>query len=264
MAIAGACVVVLIGLLVVAIRAVTRGTPAPIVAQCTVTTQDGTWRLGPDQAADAAAIAGVGHTLGLPDHAVTVALATSLQETNLINLDGGDRDSVGLFQQRPSEGWGTDAQLMQPVYAATAFYQALERVPGWQTLPVTEAAQAVQRSAAPAAYAAQEMEARSLAVALTGEVPAAFACHASPPAVAGGWQSALASQLGQVSPAATGAVTTAGTPLSTTDGWVLASWLVAHADQYGFRSVSFAGQTWTLERGTWRAGGPSDGVVHLT
>lgn len=263
MAIAGACLVAVVALLVVAIRAATSGPPAPIVAQCTVATPEGTFQLGPDQAANASTIAAVGHTLGLPDHAVTVALATALQESNLMNLAGGDRDSVGLFQQRPSEGWGSPSELMQPVYASTAFYQALQRVPGWQELPVTEAAQAVQHSAAPGAYATQEPEARSLAVALTGEVPAAFTCHAAPPAATSGWQAALAAQLGQVAPAATGAVTTAGTPVSTDEGWVLASWLVAHADQYGFRSVSFAGRTWTLQQGRWVAGGPADGVVHL-
>jgi hypothetical protein len=263
-AIAVGALVALIVLLVVGIRSLTKGPPPVIIAQCTVRTQEGTYTLSPDQAANASTIAAVGHTLGLPDHAVTVAIATALQESQLINLNGGDRDSVGLFQQRPSEGWGSPAELLQPVYAATAFYQALEKVAGWQTMTVTEAAQAVQHSAAPDAYAYQEQEARSLAIALTGEVPAAFTCHASPPAAAGGWQAALAAQLGSVAPAATGAVPTAGTAVDPAEGWVLATWLVAHADQYGFRSVSFAGRTWTLEGGAWKTGGPADGLVHLS
>src|SRR3954452_14369496 len=106
----------------------------------------------PEQMNNAATISAVGTKLGLPAHAATVALATALQESKLRNLEGGDRDSVGLFQQRPSQGWGTVAQLRDPVYAATEFYEKLEQLPNWETLPITEAAQAVQRSGAPEAY----------------------------------------------------------------------------------------------------------------
>ena len=90
---------------------------------------------------------------------------------------GGDRDSAGLFQQRPSQGWGTVAQVTDPVYAATAFYAKLRTEPDWPTLSVTEAAQLVQRSATPEAYARWEPMARSLARALTGEDAAAMTCH---------------------------------------------------------------------------------------
>jgi hypothetical protein len=118
----------------------------------------------------------------MANHAVTVALAASLQETQLRNLPYGDLDSVGLFQQRPSQGWGTVAQIMDPNYAAAAFYDHLAQVSGWQTMAVTEAAQLVQHSAAPNAYASWEAEARSLASALpakTGwEVAAWGVAHA--------------------------------------------------------------------------------------
>ena len=102
--------------------------------------------------ANAATIAAVGLRRKLPDQAVVVALATALQESKLENLDGGDRDSVGLFQQRPSQGWGAPDQLQDPRYASTKFYNALLKIKNWQELRVTEAAQRVQRSAFPEAY----------------------------------------------------------------------------------------------------------------
>lgn len=223
---------------------------------CTVATSAGRFTLNPTQAANASTIAAVGKHLGMPDHAVTVALAASLQESGLVNLAHGDRDSVGLFQQRPSEGWGPPFELRHPVYAATAFYRALTRVPGWETLTVTKAAQDVQHSAAPDAYANEEPEARSLAIALTGEVPAAFACHLRSEAssMSSAWRAALADQLGKVSPES---------PVSSSDGWALASWLVAHAKQYGFTSVSFAGRSWTPATGLWLSGGVGGEAVHV-
>jgi hypothetical protein len=143
---------------------------------CTATIGSATYRLDLAQGANARTIAEVGTRAGLPHHAVTVALATALQESRLHNLAYGDRDSVGLFQQRPSQGWGTRSQLMDPAFAAAAFFQALERVPGWTTMSVTDAAQHVQRSSAPDAYARWEAEARVLARILTGEVPERLIC----------------------------------------------------------------------------------------
>jgi hypothetical protein len=85
-----------------------------------------------------------------------------MQESGLRNLDFGDRDSLGLFQQRPSQGWGTPAQILDPTYAATKFYQKLIAVPGWRQLPLTVAAQRVQVSAYPDAYAKWEPDARAV------------------------------------------------------------------------------------------------------
>ena len=93
-----------------------------------------------------------------------IAVATAMQESSLVNLTGGDRDSVGLFQQRPSQGWGTPEQLHDPTYAAGKFYDKLLTVAGWQTMPLTEAAQAVQRSAYPEAYAKWEQPATTLVI----------------------------------------------------------------------------------------------------
>ncbi len=127
--------------------------------------------LTPLQIDHAAVIVGVGKELQLPKRAYVIAIATALQESYLRNLAnpavpasanqphdglGYDHDSVGLFQQRPSTGWGTPAELMDPATAARRFYQALMKIYGWETLPVTIAAQSVQQSAFPYAYAQHE------------------------------------------------------------------------------------------------------------
>src|SRR5665811_361774 len=104
----------------------------------------------------------------LPARALTIAIATGLQESKLRNLTQGDRDSVGIFQQRPSQGWGTVEQIMDPLFATTAFYDALVKVDGYQDLPITEAAQAVQRSGFPEAYGEHEAAARAWASAMYG------------------------------------------------------------------------------------------------
>ncbi len=146
-------------------------------SRCTVTIDGATSTLTAEQADNAALIAATAKRRGLPAHAVTVALATALQESDLRNVDYGDRDSVGLFQQRPSQGWGTVEQIRDPHFATNQFYDQLELVAGWETLPVTEAAQAVQRSGHPLGYADHEDDARLWARALTGEVPfGALAC----------------------------------------------------------------------------------------
>jgi hypothetical protein len=145
-------------------------------AGCDVVIGTEKYRLDEEQAANALVITTVAESLGLPHHAVTVAVAAALQESQLHNLTHGDRDSVGIFQQRPSQGWGTPTQLLQPRFAADAFLRQLARVEGWETLPVTVAAQRVQRSATPDAYAKWEAEARAIARATTGEVPGALHC----------------------------------------------------------------------------------------
>lgn len=129
-----------------------------------------------EQGQNASLISAIAVQRGLPARAVTIALATAYQESKISNLSYGDRDSVGIFQQRPSQGWGTVEQLQDPFYATNAFYDALVQIPGYLDLPVTEAAQAVQRSAYPDAYADHEADARVLASALTGWSAAAFTC----------------------------------------------------------------------------------------
>jgi cell wall-associated NlpC family hydrolase len=112
--------------------------------------------LSEEQRRNAATIIGVAREMQAPPRAWLVALATAMQESTLRNIDYGDRDSLGLFQQRPSQGWGSPAQVTDPVYSTTIFIERLLGVPGWETMPVTVAAQTVQRSAFPDAYAKWE------------------------------------------------------------------------------------------------------------
>jgi hypothetical protein len=120
-----------------------------------------------EQVTNARTIAQVARDRGLPDRAVVIALATAQQESRLRNLDYGDRDSLGLFQQRPSQGWGTEAQVQDPVYSAGKFYDGLVRVPNWETGRLTEVSQSVQLSGFPEAYAQWEGMAVELTAALT-------------------------------------------------------------------------------------------------
>jgi hypothetical protein len=118
------------------------------------------------QRENAGTIIQVGVALDIPERGQIVALATAMQESMLRNLGHlgatNDHDSLGLFQQRPSMGWGTPEQVTDPVFSATAFYLALKRVPGWESMSVTVAAQRVQRSAFPDAYAKWETDANAL------------------------------------------------------------------------------------------------------
>ena len=224
--------------------------PSPPPPGCTVTAAAGPqYTLNPDQAQNAAIIAAAAFRQHLPDHAVTVALAAAMQESELENLPYGDQDSLGLFQQRPSQGWGTPAQLLDPSYAASAFFNRLVQIPGWQAMPVTQAAQAVQRSAAPDAYAFWEGAARAWAVPLTGESPAGLSCRfggfaGAAPALSA-LNQALAAEMGG---------NLLGVPLASKVGWQTASWVVAHAYNYHVQSVSFAGRTWQSHSGKWASG----------
>jgi hypothetical protein len=247
---------------VLAIRAALSHHRQPSGPPCLATVGTSSYPLDLEQATNATTIAAVGKKMGLPDHAVTIALAAAFQESKMYNLPGGDLDSVGLFQQRPSQGWGTPSQIINPIYAASTFYSHLAKVPGWQTMAVTEAAQSVQHSAAPDAYAGWEPEARVLAQVLTGETPAGLACRfqqsGSGP-VSGAPSAALATAMSQeLGPPST------GVSLSATRGWTVASWLVGHAQQYHVQSVVFAGQTWTPAQTAWKPGAANTAEVQFT
>jgi murein DD-endopeptidase MepM/ murein hydrolase activator NlpD len=132
-------------------------------------------RLGEDQMRNAAVVIAVGQKMNVPPRGWVVAIATALQESVLSNLPhlgaGNDHDSVGLFQQRPSQGWGTVDQIMDPAYSSTKFYERLVKIPGWEKLAVTDAAQRVQKSAYPDAYAKHE----SLAATIVNQLAAGAA-----------------------------------------------------------------------------------------
>ncbi|MEQ0560720.1 NlpC/P60 family protein [Amycolatopsis sp. NEAU-NG30] len=110
------------------------------------------------------------HQRQLPDRAAVIAVETGLVESGLRNLDHGDRDSLGVFQQRPSQGWGTREQVMDPVYATGRFLDALVALPGWESMPPGAAAQAVQRSAFPQRYAQREAEAGQIVAGVQGQL----------------------------------------------------------------------------------------------
>jgi hypothetical protein len=142
----------------------TTGVTAADAPTCAPGQLDDLANLDTEQSRYAGIIAAVGQQAGVPPYGLQIALATAMQESQLRNLPYGDRDSLGLFQQRPSAGWGTAEQVMDPVYAARAFFggptgpnngqpPGLLDIDGWTDMPLTVAAQAVQRSAFPDAYA---------------------------------------------------------------------------------------------------------------
>jgi hypothetical protein len=238
------------------VRSLSDGLPLVIPRYECVVTASGTATLDPEQMANAATISAVGIRKGLPDHAVTIALATALQESKLRNVSGGDRDSLGLFQQRPSQDWGTPEQIMNPRYAAGRFYQALAKVKGWQDMAVADAAQAVQRSADGSAYARWEDKARILATALTGEEAEAVACTFTGTPSQRGPTAVAALADGVAADWGDGHTVTSESSLtvtvsSTRAGWQYAHWLVSYAAVQGIQRVRYADQVWTPRSSTW-------------
>ena len=200
-----------------------------------------------EQASSAATIAAVGRARGLPDRAVVLALATAQQESRLRNLDYGDRDSLGLFQQRPSQGWGTEAQVRDPVYSASIFYDRLVEVPGWDTGRLTEVAQAVQRSGFPEAYQQWEPLATELTAVLGSPEASRLDCRYEPaaPVAAADVSAVAAAELGVAAmPRAGGAVF-----VDPAAGWPAATWAVAQAGRLQLAGIEFAGRRWTPDGG---------------
>lgn len=248
------------------------------------------YQVQPEQAANAATIEAVASSRGLPERAVTIALATAMQESALHNIQHGDRDSLGLFQQRPSQGWGTAREILDPVYAAGKFYDHLVRIPGYSRLPLTVAAQKVQHSGFPQAYAKHEADASLLTAALTGRRAAALTCTAGPAADGGPAgdpaqvRHTLVREFGEgVLPhTASQAVSLDGVTDRPGDtarnkvavpaptprrGWELAHWAMAQAAQLHLAHISYGRYVWDADRSeagwrTVRDGGP-EGVVVL-
>ncbi len=254
----------------------------PPKEQCEATVNGATVVLELDQAESAAIIAGVAVRRGLPARAATIALATAYQESGLRNLAHGDRDSLGLFQQRPSQGWGTAAQVRDPHYAAGKFYDALVKIPNYHRLSVTVAADRVQRSAFPNAYADHEADARILASALTGQSKSAFSCTVdtgsvetetmgrngltpradavrrdlletfgklstggyAPGGIRSGHMEGSAHYEGRAVDVFVRPVSTA----TTAKGWAMAQYLVARAELLNIRTIIFSDKIWTAGR----------------
>ena len=204
-------------------------------------------RLTGEQVGNARTIAQVGYQRGLPERAVVIALATAMQESRLRNLDYGDRDSLGLFQQRPSMDWGTEAQVQDPVYAASIFYDRLVEVPGWDTGRLTEVAQAVQRSGFPEAYQQWEPLATELTAVLGSPEASRLDCRYEPasPVPSADVSAVAAAELGVAAmPRAGGAVF-----VDPAAGWPAATWAVAQAGRLQLAGIEFAGRRWTPEGG---------------
>ncbi|MDB1086887.1 heavy metal transporter [Streptomyces sp. ACA25] len=262
---AGSAAAVLLGLVAYAVvHYESGGARAP---HCTVAgREDGEpYTLQPQQAANAATIEAVGSARELPERAVTIAIATAMQESSLRNIDYGDRDSLGLFQQRPSMGWGSEEEIMDPVYASGKFYDHLVLVPDYLDMPLTEAAQEVQRSAFPDEYAKHEPDAAALAAALTGRSAAALNCHPGTPPAAGDPEeitSRLSREFGEaVAPLGGPAeVVVPVAPGNERQGWELAHWAVAHSAELGIARIDHAGMTWEARRSSrgWQETGGAD------
>jgi len=219
----------------------------PTTCQATAAGESVTF--SPEQTANAALISALSVKRGLPPRAATIATATAIQESKLRNLRVGDRDSVGLFQQRPSQGWGTPEQLVDPVYATNKFYDALVKVKDYQTREITQVAQEVQRSAFPEAYADHEQEGRILASALTGHSPAGLGCRLDPVAqVTNGTVvgADLTNQLG-VTARVEGAVLTL-VASDVEQAWAAAAWAVGRAEAYGIGQVQVGDRLWKRTR----------------
>lgn len=260
-------------------------------AGCTASSATGSVSLDLQQARYASTIAAVGLKMSVPQFGIEVAEATAMQESKLHDLTYGDRDSVGLFQQRPSQGWGTQAQIMDPVYASTRFYGALTAVPNWQSLSLTEAAQAVQHSGAPEAYAAHETDARVLVAVFTGGAGDGLGCTLDGPTFAAQTKGAalltgrgqavvdaLRDQFGWANVGTVGGISPDGLsftvaapgsftgPAAVTRSWAFANWAAAQAENLGVAEVSYGGKVWSAAKGDsgWRTdGGASTGTVRI-
>ena len=249
--------------------------PLPAAEGCTAKVGAVSVDLSTEQAENATLISAIAVRRGLPARAASIALATAFQESKLRNLDHGDRDSIGLFQQRPSQGWGTAAQIRNPSYAVNKFYDQLEKIRGYQQMRITEAAQRVQHSGFPEAYEDHATDGRALASALTGYSAAGFSCVVQPRSAAaqrpGGdgltprarqVRNDLRATFGPLSlskrdPGTGRALDVSVRPVnpgSRRSGWAMASYLVARASRLQIDHVVFDGRIWSADRSQqgWR------------
>jgi hypothetical protein len=220
-------------------------------------------QVDPGQAPVAATIAGVAARMDLPRRALEIAYATALQESKMTNVPGGDRDSVGVFQQRPSQGWGTAAQLQDPEFASTAFFKALVKVPHYTTIPIYQAAQDVQHSADGSAYQQWENDAALLAASYTA-TPHGVTCWYKPTSAGHPQLASVTARIPVVfgsarSGAPVEGISRAGTALrvrvSSSQGWTVAHWLMTRASMYGLTKVGYGGWQWSasLTESAWQA-----------
>ncbi|MEU3016293.1 hypothetical protein ABZ635_02710 [Nocardiopsis sp. NPDC007018] len=231
----------------------TRERPDP---GCRLQLAEGRYDMEITQAANAATVGGVAFSRDLPEEAVTVAFATVWQESTFYNVEYGDRDSLGLFQQRPSQEWGEPEEILDPVYSSRSFYDELVEVGGWEDLPVYEAAQSVQRSAHGFAYDQHEDLSADMAEAFGGRGGGMVTCWFDEETVealrtgeadVAGAQEEMARVFG-TDPAEL-PVPEGDQPRTGDLGWAMAQWAVVHAEEYGITSVTYGDQRWRASDG---------------
>jgi hypothetical protein len=238
--------------------------------QCRVTVAGSTFEWAPDQASNAAAITAIAIKRDLPPRAASIAIATAMQESKVRNIRFGDRDSLGLFQQRPSQGWGTAEQILDPEYSTNKFYDELVKIKGYASMDIAQAAQAVQRSAQGSAYAQHEAQARATASALSGQTHEAIGCALRDPATPGTTDALVAlveKDLG-LRATAEGSVVTVEAD-SDDLAWAVGSWGVARATDTGVVRVVVGDREWQRAMDdaafTWHpAGQPTSGSRTVT
>jgi hypothetical protein len=231
--------------------------------RCEVTASGETFEWAPDQASNAAAITAIAVQRDLPPRAATIAIATAMQESKVRNVRFGDRDSLGLFQQRPSQGWGTAQQILNPEYATNRFYDALVKVDGYDDMDIAEAAQAVQRSAAGGAYAQHESQARVTASVLSGQTRSGVGCALQDPSSGGDAQAVaelVEKDFGVSAEAGEGRVTVQAD--SDELAWAVASWAVARATDTDAVRVTVGDNEWvrSMDESALRWGTVDDGA----
>ncbi len=237
-----------------------------IAERCYVAMESDRLMLTHEQAANAAIIVAASYRADLPERAAIIALATAWQESGLRNLDYGDRDSIGLFQQRPSYGWGTEAEIMDPWYASAAFYAELVKFEDWESVDVNDMAQKVQRSGFPEAYRKHEANSIALAGALRGSRPATLACfdRGEDPGNTDAFN-ALLDVVPGVGIALDGNVVTL-TSKDSTSLWAATQLALAHTRDGGIEEATVGDKTWKQgKEATWgRAASPTaEGTAEL-
>ncbi|TDD95680.1 hypothetical protein E1298_04495 [Actinomadura rubrisoli] len=243
---------------------------------CEVGTSASKMPLDLDQGANAATIAAVAFRKQLPERASVIAYATAIQESHMRNLPGGDRDSVGMFQQRPSQGWGSPAKLRDPVQSTSKFFDALVKVKDYLDRDLHDSAQRVQRSADGRAYAQHEEDGKLLAQVFTGRQAASARCWYPPdkktaprrPEAIRELRRSFGSRLQVDGPKALAGGTPTWDAVRVTNpraGWAVAAWAVTHAQVYGLGEVRYGGRHWKSDAGhdgwTKDADAPADHVI---
>lgn len=229
-------------------------TQEPPEPGCRLDLSNGRFDMEHEQARNAATVGGVAFSRDLPTQAVTIAYATVWQESRFYNIEYGDRDSLGLFQQRPSQEWGDPEEVMDPVYSSQAFYDELTEVHNWERMPVYEAAQQVQHSADGFAYDQHEALSERMAVTLGGENGGQVTCWFDQETVeslqngeadTAGAEEAMAEVFG-TDPAE---LPPEEEPTHGDLGWAMAMWAVVHAEEYGLSSVTYENMRWQASDG---------------